>query len=96
MSLEEVKTTDNHSTIKKWVEDRDGKPALMDGIVPDDGGGEMLRIDFMDGSDGPLNQISWDKFFEIFDNTNLLFLYEDEVKGGEKSKFHKFIRKDGE
>lgn len=96
MSLDESKTTDNHITIKKWAEERDGKPALMDGIVPENGGGEMLRINFMGGSEGPMNQISWDKFFEIFENNNLLFLYEDEIKVGEKSKFHKFIKKDKE
>lgn len=93
MSLDESKTTDNHEKIKKWVEDREGKPALMDGIVPEKGGGGMLRIDFMDASDGPLHQISWDKFFEIFEDTNLLFLYQEGTKEGGKSKFYKFINK---
>ena len=94
MSFDKSKTTDNHITIKKWVEDRNGKPSLMDGIVPEKGGDEMLRIDFMDGSDGPLHHISWDKFFEIFENTNLLFLYQEGIKVGEKSKSYKFIDRD--
>lgn len=96
MSLYESKTTDNHERIKQWVKHRDGKPALMDGIVPEHRGGEMLRISFMDGRDGPLHEISWDKFFEIFDDNNLLFLYQEETEDGKKSKFYRFIRRSKE
>lgn len=94
MSKYESKTTDDHQTIKDWVEEREGKPALVDGVVDKDGGGGMLRIDFLDGSEGSLNDISWDKFFEIFDDNNLLFLYQEETKDGETSRFCKFIDKE--
>lgn len=91
MSSHESKTTDNHNTIKKWIEERDGEPALVEGIVDKEKAGEMLRIDFKDNSEGPLNTISWEKFFEIFDENNLEFLYQGKTQDGGKSKFCKFI-----
>lgn len=94
MSLNESKTTDNHEAIKKWVEERDGAPALMGGITPEIGGGGMLRIDFKDNSDGPLNEISWETFFEIFDESNMLFLYQEKTEEDEKDHFYKIINKD--
>jgi len=94
MSSYKSKTTDDHEAIKKWVEDRYGAPALIGGIVPEEGGGEMLRIDFRDSSDGPLNETSWETFFEIFDENNMLFVYRDEPEEGEKNKFYEIVNKD--
>lgn len=89
----ESKTTDNHNTIKKWVEDRYGEPALVDGIVDKGKAGEMLRINFHDRSTESLNVISWELFFEIFEDNNLELLYQEETTDGDESKFYKFVNK---
>lgn len=53
----------------------------------------LLRIDFAERDDN-LDEISWDDFFRIFDENDLEFLYQDETKGGEVSRFFKFVRHD--
>jgi hypothetical protein len=85
------KTTTDHDTIKKWVEERGGSPASVKGTANDDEAG-VLRIDFPDysGKDS-LEHISWDEFFEKFDEKKLAFLYQDEMRDGEESRFFKFV-----
>jgi len=54
----------------------------------------ILRIDFPEAeSDEGLEQISWDEFFEKFDEAGLEFLYQDKAKDGKLSRFNKFVRK---
>lgn len=52
----------------------------------------VLRVDFpgYSGEDS-LEEISWDEFFEKFDQENLEFLYQDETKDGGESRFCKFV-----
>jgi hypothetical protein len=77
--------------IRTWVEERGGKPACVRGT-----GGKldtgMLRID-MPGYSGKtsLAPISWDDWFEKFDEKQLAFLYQDETAGGKKSNFNKLV-----
>ncbi len=85
-----AKTTTDHDTIRKWVEDRGGWPACVKGT-----GGEgdpgLLRIDFPGYSgEGKLEKISWEEFFEKFDENDLVFLYQDELHGHE-SRFCKLV-----
>lgn len=87
----ESKTTADHDEIKKWVEERGGKPAIVQGTG--NNGDGVLRIDFPGYSGaGSLEQISWDQFFEIFDKNNLKFLYQEHLETGEESRFFKFVR----
>lgn len=90
----ESKTTKDHSTIKKWAEERDGKPAVVKGTGDTGKGGGLLRINFPGYAEENLEDISWDKFFTIFDENNLKFLYQEETKDGEESRFFKFVNKD--
>ena len=51
-----------------------------------------MRIDFPTGaSDPPLEPISWDDFFEKFDEAKLAFVYQDQKANGEGSSFCKFV-----
>ncbi|MFC3167484.1 MULTISPECIES: hypothetical protein [Paracoccus] len=79
-------TTQDHDTIREWAESRDGHPAM----VETKGEGGILRIDFGEEEEG-LTRISWDEFFEIFDENGLHFLYQDETAGGDTSRFNKFV-----
>lgn len=90
------KTTTDHKTIQKWVEARGGHPATVEGTGDKDEAG-VLRIDFPGYSGQRLKEISWDEFFQKFDEKHLAFLYQDEKKDGEESRFFKLVsRDDGE
>ncbi len=86
-----VKTTD-HDTIRQWVEERNGKPASVPGTSKGDEDGGLVRIEFAaDGEDKSLEQISWDEFFEKFEEKQLAFLYQDQKANGEPSTFNKLV-----
>lgn len=79
-------TTTDHDTIRRWVEDRGGRPARVEGL--EDGG--LLRIDFGEPEER-LEEISWEKFFETFENNKLAFLYQEKLDEGATSRFNKFV-----
>lgn len=88
----ESKTTTDHDRIRRWVEERDGKPASVRGTGDGDAG--VLRIDFPGGAgEDELEHISWDEWFEKFDQNNLAFLYQEEKKSGEGSTFFKLVNR---
>jgi hypothetical protein len=85
------KTTKDHEEIRKWAEERGGKPAHVKktGSAEDIG---ILRIDFPGYSgEGTLEPITWEEFFDKFDERNLALLYQEETAGGERSNFNKFV-----
>jgi hypothetical protein len=84
-------TTTDHDQIRQWAEARGGKPACVRGT----GGGDdigMLRIDFPGFSGGDsLQEITWDEFFEKFDERGLALLYQETTKDGQPSNFNKLV-----
>ena len=87
-----TKTTD-HEEIRKWVEDREGKPSRVE-TTAGKGGGGILRINFDEpggDDDDRLEEISWDEFFQIFEDNQLAFLHQNETSGGKESRFNKFV-----
>lgn len=87
----ESKTTTDHQTIQRWVEERGGRPASVKQTGNHQDAG-ILRIDFPGyGDDASLEPISWENFFQKFEDANLAFLYQDEVKSGEQSRFFKLV-----
>ena len=87
------KTTTDHKVIRKWAEERGGKPVTVRGTGgPDEAG--VLRIDFPGGAGSDrLEEISWDEWFEKFDEKNLAFLYQEEKASGEESTFFKLVNR---
>jgi hypothetical protein len=81
--MAETTTTREHEEIRRWVEERGGRPARVRGT-------DILRIDFAEPEED-LEEISWDEFFRIFDENGLEFLHQDRVNGG-ASRFNKFVR----
>lgn len=80
--MAESKVTTDHEEIRKWVEERDGSPATVKytGGKQDAG---LLRIDFPgDGDEAKLEPISWDDFFEKFEEKQLAILCQDKLKSG--------------
>ena len=82
-------TTTDHDEIRKWAEARDGHPAM----VKTGGKGGILRIDFGEPEDN-LTEVSWEEFFEVFDENKLAFLYQDKTHDGGTSRFNKFVERD--
>ena len=89
----EAKTTTNHDEIREWVDERGGRPARIKGTANKQGMG-VLRIDYpgFSGED-TLETITWEEFFQVFDDHKLAFLYQDETKDGSESRFSKFIER---
>lgn len=81
-----AKTTTDHDTIRKWVEERDDQPAR----VSASGGPGSLRIDFAE-KDEDLEPVSWEEFFKILDESDLAFLHQDRTEDGKTSRFNKFV-----
>jgi len=90
----ESRTTTDHDEIRNWVEERGGNPARVKGTDKSNSVG-LLRIDYpgFSGED-TLEPITWEEFFQAFDENKLAFLYQDETKDGQQSRFSKLIERD--
>jgi hypothetical protein len=90
------KTTTDHETIRHWAEERGGKPACAQGTG---GRGDtgMIRLEFPrapQSNDDSLQEISWDEFFEKFEESNLALVYQDKTSDGQKSNFNKLVSRE--
>ncbi|MBI1911468.1 MAG: hypothetical protein HYS21_05655 [Deltaproteobacteria bacterium] len=86
--------TTDHEEVKKWVESRGGHPASVKKTRDKDEPG-IIRIDFP-GYRGTqsLEPISWDVFFEQFENRKLALLYQEKTASGRVSRFNKIISRE--
>jgi hypothetical protein len=87
-------TTTDHETIRKWAEERGGKPAHVKstGSKKDTG---IIRIDFPGYSGGnSLEEISWEEFFEKFEASQLALVYQETTAAGEQSNFNKLVSRE--
>lgn len=90
----ETKQTTDRDEIKRWAEERGGTPASVKG-TEGNGDAGILRIDFPGyGGGESLEPISWDDFFEKFEEKDLVMVYQDETSDGDTSRFVKFVNKD--
>ncbi len=88
-----AKTTRDHDEIKAWAEARGGKPAHVadTGSAGDIG---ILRLEFPGATasnDASLEEITWEQFFEKFDERGLSLLYQEETASGDRSNFNKLL-----
>ena len=90
--MAQANTTTDHATIRKWAEERGGKPARVKGTQDSSGEG-ILRFDFAE-PDEKLEKISWEEFFTTFDDRELALLHQDRTADGKMSRFFKFVRRD--
>lgn len=87
-------STTDHEQIRRWAEERGAKPACVRGTGDKDDVG-MIRLDFPGYSgEDKLQPISWDEWFEKFDERKLALIYQDETAGGQKSNFNKLVSRD--
>jgi hypothetical protein len=87
-------TTTDHDEIRQWAEERGGLPAAVERTGRENDVG-IIRIDFPGYSGGKsLKAISWDEFFEKFDQSNLALVYQEHTAGGERSNFNKLVKRE--
>ncbi len=89
-------TTTDHEEIRAWAEERGGKPACVQGTG---GKGDigLMRIEFPgkpNAKDDNLVEISWEDFFEKFDERGLALVYQTKTSSGQKSNFNKLIARE--
>ena len=90
--MAEAKRTTDHDEIRRWVEEHDGKPAIVRDTHDESGG--VLRIDFPGGAgEDQLEHVEWDEWFRVFDDSDVQFLYQEQKASGEDSTFFKIISK---
>lgn len=90
--MSEAKITTDHEMIKSWVEQRGGHPARVEGTaVPGSAG--VILIDYGDAPahEAELEAITWDDFFEGFEENKLAFLYADDT---DETRFAKLVSRD--
>jgi hypothetical protein len=93
--MSSAQKTSDHDEIRKWVEERQGRPTIVEATGDNGREGGLLRIDF-GAKDDALEEIEWDEFFEIFDKNDLVFLHQDKTSDGKPSRFNKFVSADGD
>lgn len=85
-----AEVTIDHKKIRRWAESKGGKPAAVDRTHK---GGDVgiIRIMFPDAPRSEhesLVEISWEEFFEQFEESKLALLYEED------SMFSKIVGRD--
>lgn len=87
-------TTTDHDTIRKWAEARKAQPACVKGTGSGKDPG-IIRLDFPGYSgDDKLEQISWDEWFDKFEEQQLALIYQDKTADGQQSNFNKLVSRD--
>jgi hypothetical protein len=84
----------DHDEIRKWAEERGAKPAAVKSTGGEDDVG-IIRLDFPGYSgEGSLEEISWEQFFEKFEQSNLALIIQDSTAEGVRSNFNKLVSRD--
>jgi hypothetical protein len=76
-----VPRTKDHQVIRRWIEERGGRPARVRDTA------DLLRVSFGQRAQN-LEELSWEAFFEIFDRHDLVFVFEVDPR----TRFLKFVR----
>ena len=81
--------TRNHDIIRRWAEARGATPATIPG-TEHDGHLGVLRFDFPGFGKGRLQHVSWEEWFQAFDERQLAFVYQETTTDGTQSNFFRF------
>jgi hypothetical protein len=87
--------TRNHEVIRQWAEERGASPATISG-TQDQARPRVLRLDFPGYGGEELEKISWEEWFEPFDERNLAFHFQEHKTDGTLSNFFRLDSPDRE
>ena len=76
--MADVRITTDHQQIRQWIQARGGHPARVRGTAVSGSSGVLL-IDYGDAVTEQPEQITWDDFFQGFEENDLAFLYPDDT-----------------
>lgn len=78
--MPDTRTTTDHEEIRRWAEERGGRPAAVVDSRDSSNVAGGLRIDFPDYDSGEtLQEITWAEFFDRFEEANLTFIFQEEM-----------------
>lgn len=78
--MPDTRTTTDHEEIRRWAEERGGRPAAVVDAENKEIAAGGLRIDFPDYDSGEdLQEITWTEFFDRFEEENLTFIFQEEM-----------------
>ena len=92
----ESHTTTDHDEIRRWAEARGGRPARVED-TGSDGDPGLIRLMFQDApqaDDANLEEISWEEWFDAFDENGLALVYQEQTADGEQSRFNKLVSRE--
>lgn len=89
---ENKKTTDK-TLIQKWAEARRGIPVYIPDVHQEAGG--KLRICFKITHNQHMQRhvISWEKFFQLFDEQQLALIYQENKYNGDRSIYCELVNR---
>ena len=83
-----------HEEIRRWAEERGARPSAVRRTHSDDNTG-IIRLDFPGYSGAnSLEEISWDEWFEDFEDRNLALIVQDGTADGKQSNFNKLVSRE--
>ena len=90
----ETRTTTDHDEIRGWVEENGGTPASVRGTEAEPGEAGVLRIDFPGrAGEDDLEHVSWETWFEKFEDEGLALVYQARRADGGGSTFARVVRR---
>lgn len=87
------RTSRDHDEIRRWAEACGAVPAEVKGTHRDGEAG-ILRFEFPNApnrNDSKLERISWEEFFQKFDDRNLELVFQEKTADGQRSNFNKLV-----
>src|SRR5256885_1069708 len=88
------RVTTDHEEIRRWAEERGGAPSHVKRTGRGDDPG-ILRIDFPGYSGASsLEPVSWDEWFQKFDEQGLALLFQETTANGQRSNFNKIVSRE--
>ncbi|MFC6906640.1 hypothetical protein ACFQGH_15700 [Halalkalicoccus tibetensis] len=92
---DETRMTTDHGTIRNWIESNDLAVARTAETARNRSGG--LTVVTEGRTDDSIKEVSWDEFFETFEDEGLAFVYRTETMGPEEQLYYEFVpREDAE
>lgn len=89
---DETRRTTDHGTIRNWLESNDLAVARTAETDRSRSGG--LTVVTEGRTDDSIKEVTWDEFFETFEDEGLAFVYRTETMGPEKQLYYEFVPRD--
>ena len=88
----EVNSTRDLDTIRKWVDQRCGKPVKSTFRSKKNDLIDLIEIHFDENEESIFTSISWEEWHEVFKKHNLNFIYREKTSNGKESRFYKICQ----